>query len=254
MFHTIEWNNEPLGRNAGLFSEPGCFQYCLNYCLLLYIDDIINKEIDKKNLMKLLVVVIAIVTCASTTGYLVLMALSVYILYRRRSRSILKLMFIIIPVFSAILYFLFISDTVQGKLNDETNPSVIMRTADAIATAQMISDHPFIGNGGVETDKYKKKVIGYGALTADHGASNGVLVGMAVLGVGWLFLYCSFCYKASRKLFKDIPPIIIVLLTLLIHTNEYFIFSPIVYIFIFPYKKTTVIIKKQGVNLINKFS
>lgn len=236
MFQAIEWNNEPLGRNTGIFTEPGCFQYCLNYTLLLFLEDIINKKVNRITKIKLSIVVVALITCASTSGFIVLMCLIAYLIFSRYKRSLLKMIFIGVPIALIAIGAIYSSEMVGEKLDeDNKNRSVIMRTADALAMSEMILDHPFVGNGGVGTKKYKNRVLGYGAMSADHGATNGVLVAMAVLGVVWLPLYCYFCGKACKCMFPTVPSWLFVILTLLIHSNEYFIFSPIVYIFIFSY-------------------
>lgn len=237
MFQAIEWNNEPLNRNTGIFTEPGCFQYCLNYALLLYLDDIVNHNIGKLTRFKLLVVVITLITCASTAGYIVLMLIILYVVYKVYEKNIFKLVFIGIPLGILSIGALYSSEMVSEKLDEDNKDiSVIMRTADAFAMMEMISDHPFVGNGGIGTKKYQSRVVGYGAMTAGTGASNGVLVAMAVLGLLWLPLYCYYCGKACKRMFSTAPAWFVVILTLLIHSNEYFIFSPIIYIFIFPYK------------------
>lgn len=240
MYHAIEWNNGPLGRNTSFFSEPGCFQYCLNYTFLLYIEDFINNKLSRFDKVKLFIVTTALITCASTTGYLVFVVILCYVLIKHKSKNKFKYLLLVLPFTAILLSIMYSSENLQSKIDsDEENLSVVMRAADALAMSQMIYDHPFVGNGGVGTKEYKKRVLGYGALTADTGASNGILVGMAVLGVFWLILYLYFCNKACKQMYTEVPSWLVVILTLLVHTNEYFVFYPLVYLFIFPYKPQT---------------
>ena len=247
-YHTIEWNNYPIGRNASFFSEPGCFQYCLNYTLLLFVEDIIVKKLNRRETIKLGIVIIALLTCASTTGYIVLMVLITFIFFKIRSKHKFRMVVLGLPFLLASLWWFYNSDSIKGKFEEQNNEtaSFVMRRADALAMIQMIN--PIIGNGGVDTKVYKRRVLNYGALTADHGASNGVLVGMATMGVGWLFLYMFFCHRACKKMYKFVNPWLIVLLILLIHTNEFYIFCPIVYVFLFPYHQPQTIKSSYGQN------
>lgn len=241
MYHTIEWGYSPLGRNASFFSEPGCFQYCLNYTFILFIEDLIENKVKKTRKIKLLIVTVAILTCASTTGYLAFVLILSYVLLKSKSKSKFRYLFIVLPLLSVLLWIMYNSENFQSKIDrDNDNLSVIMRTSDAIAMGQMIADYPFVGNGGVNTKKYQKRAQGYGSMTSDAGASNGILVGIASLGIFWLFMYVYFCHKGCKQMYKNVSPWFIVLLTMVVHTNEYFIFYPLIYMFVFPYKKSQI--------------
>lgn len=238
LFHTITWNHNPLNRNAGIYTEPGGFQYCLNYTLLLYIEDFVNRKLSSKTILKLLIIVITIISCASTTGYLVLIFMLAYIILTVRMKYKAILFPLLLILGCCMIYFLYTSDAVKEKLSVKNeNTSTIMRMADAKAALQMIKESPLMGNGSVDTDEYKRKIINYGALTSDHGASNGILVPMAVLGIPWILVFIYFSSKACKQLYNKVSWKYILFLILLIHTNEYFIFLPITYIYIFQFKK-----------------
>ena len=233
LFHAIEWNNHPLLRNASIYNEPGCFQYFLNYILLLHIEDLLQHRLKTNAIVKLVIVVIALLTCASTTGYFVLIAIITYILLNMKIKNKLVYFFFICPIAIFTFWNLYNSDSIKGKFEtDNENTSFVMRAADAYAMIQMISDHPIIGNGGVSTSTYIKRVQGYGALTPDSAPTNGILVGVASMGFFWLFIFFFYSLKAIKKMFFYVPHWLVLILILLIHSNEHYIFFPITYVFL----------------------
>lgn len=235
LFHPLEWNNKFNERNSSIFTEPGCFQYCLNFALLLYFDDIVNKKISKQIKKKLLIIVFALITCASTTGFLVLSVLLFFFFLKLRTTIVKKIL--IAPIMVLTVFFIYSSDSISTKLDaEEENLSYLSRVADATAMINMIQDKPLLGNGGVNTNNYLKRIENYGAING-MGLSNGLLVGTTIFGLFWPIMYCYFCMKACRKICKTIPPLVLVLILLLIHSNEFYVFSPLTYVFLFSYRR-----------------
>lgn len=74
-FFVMRVGNE-LSRNNGVFNEPGLYQIVLNTALfaLLYYEEKIQLNENKKNKL-VAIIVIAIITCQSTTGYIGMAAL-----------------------------------------------------------------------------------------------------------------------------------------------------------------------------------
>ena len=241
LFHTITWNGNPLNRNAGIYTEPGGFQYCLNYALLLYIEDVVTRRLNRETMLKLLIIIFTVISCASTTAYIVLMFILAYVVFAMRMKYKVFLFPLLLFTGGLIVYSLYTSDIVKEKLSGKNeNISTVMRTADAKAALQMIKESPVFGNGSVDTNKYRRKIINHGALTGEHGASNGILVPMAVFGIPWLLVFIYFSSKACKRLYSKVPWPYILFLISLIHTNEYFIFLPITYIYVFQFKKNAL--------------
>lgn len=230
-FHTIGWNGMLFNRIAGIFTEPGAFQFCLNIALVLFLEEIRNLSLKKHEVFKIGIIVLTIILCGSTVGYLVLIAIIIYIITRLKIRNKpISLLFIILIAFWGIKG-LVSSENIYGKFNqDGEGSSLIMRQADNIALLQMISDSPIIGNG-INSDTYNSKSEEYGNNTS----SNGVLAAIASIGIGWLILYIIYCYKASKKIYNEVSPWIIICITLLIQTNENFSFMPFIYIFLYQF-------------------
>lgn len=73
-------------KNAGIYSEPGCYQIILNSALfiLLFLPQFGQEICDRKMIRYFTVISIALVTCQSTTGYIAyLVILLTYLLGRK---------------------------------------------------------------------------------------------------------------------------------------------------------------------------
>lgn len=73
-YYTVGWEISPLlHRNAGIFSEPGAHQICLNYALLYLMSDSKQLNLSKgRYYFSIISLVVAIFTTMSTSGYLCL--------------------------------------------------------------------------------------------------------------------------------------------------------------------------------------
>ena len=230
-FHTIGWNGMLFNRIAGIFTVPGAYQFCLNFALVLFLEDIKTLHLKKNEIYKIGTIIFTIILCGSTIGYLVLITIIIYTI----SRLKIKYKAISLPLIALIAFWgikgLVLSDNISGKFSQEgEGSSLMMRQADNIALLQMISDSPILGNG-IKSNIYNKKSEKYGNNTS----SNGVLAAIASIGIGWLIFYIIYCYKASKKMYRDVSPIIIIGITLLIQTNENFSFMPFIFIFLFQF-------------------
>lgn len=115
-YYTVGWEISPLlHRNAGIFSEPGAHQICLNYALLYLMSDSNQLHYsNKKYYFSLISLVVAIFTTMSTSGYLCLGVVIISSMVARTEKSLAdniglkqkKNLFKIFAVFALIaLYF-----------------------------------------------------------------------------------------------------------------------------------------------------
>lgn len=76
VLHNASSHGDKLGRNLGVFTEPGLYQISLNTALyiLLLLDGKLSFSRGKKN-KKILIILLAILTAKSTTGYLAMLAI-----------------------------------------------------------------------------------------------------------------------------------------------------------------------------------
>lgn len=229
-FHNIGWQGYLYRRCSGIFTESGVYQIFLNYCLLLNLDDVARKKTSPKTNLKLVIVIVTLLCCASTTGYIVLMLLIVYYILTFKSKHKYLLLFPSIIVGTLVISFLYNSEVVAYKLLSGESVSYEMRSSDNITYLKMIADYPFLGSGYV-TDIFFQRMAYYHINTL----SNGILVALARVGISWIFFYLFFSYKSITKMGYTMP-LFMVLISLIVQTNEGFSFMPIIYIFLYKYK------------------
>lgn len=143
-------------RIAGIFTEPGAYQFCLNFALVLFLEDIKTLHLKKNEIYKIGTIIFTIILCGSTIGYLVLITIIIYTI----SRLKIKYKAISLPLIALIAFWgikgLVLSDNISGKFSQEgEGSSLMMRQADNIALLQMISDSPILGNG-IKSNIYNK--------------------------------------------------------------------------------------------------
>lgn len=219
----------PFGRMASIWHEPGACQIFLNMVILLYLDEIKQGRLSSAQWKKIIIIVLGVLCTQSTSGYLVLMLMSFYLLYPwiKKMRIYYKTLLIVIYLFS--FAFLLTSDVVRGKLEQdiEETTSLGVRARDNIACVEMAITRPFTGYG-INTIEYSKQSYNLDNLTS----SNGLLATCASLGIWWLCLYVYFMIKALKKMPLQIPISFSVLIILLLESNESYIDLPISYWYI----------------------
>lgn len=104
-----------LGKNLGIYHEPGLYQMVLNaalYCLL-FRPQLLNLKIYQIN-SYIIIIIITLITCQSTTGFIgMALILTIYFIYNNRNsdkKIIINLIIIIIFLVVSISIF-------QGKEN-----------------------------------------------------------------------------------------------------------------------------------------
>lgn len=91
-------------RNIGIFYEPGVYQIVLNAAIyiLLYCEECVDIE-PKKRIRYLVVLIIAVLSTRSTTGYLGMGILFLGILFKRRNRETQRVACMILLVTAVLL-------------------------------------------------------------------------------------------------------------------------------------------------------
>lgn len=196
-----------IGRNAGIFWEPGVFQVYLNIAFFLVM--CYNKENIKKRLTKAVVFAITIATTQSTMGYLIFMIQILFILLDDnelvRKYHLKKYVFLAFMV-GGILVLL------EGSLVEKLlrgGGSFKTRYDDGIVVLQTMGRFPVWGLGSFSdlrayviehftNSPYRK---GTTAITCSNGllnvfATNGIPAGMIYV---WFILRSSFQLFRKRK-------------------------------------------------------
>ena len=234
--YTDPWHSERIflffklnERLQGIWGEPGVTQIFINTTFLLYIPEIRNKSLSKSDLIKLVILLIALLLGISTTGFLVLAVLVAALYYSSRKKLSTISKVVLFPVAVLILYFLIYSPAVQDKFSQDRDAytSYGNRYRDNIANLRMALDRPFTGYG-MGTSAYSTASDKYENLTS----SNGVFAMAARIGFWWLFLYVPFLIVCIKKYNLKVPLILSLTAILMMEFNEDFIEFPFSYLFL----------------------
>ena len=139
-----------VGRNSGIFWEPGGYQIFLNLALIFSTLDH-TRNVTKQEWWKRIILVVTILTTKSTAGFVLTAVICVFILRTMLSNVQMRTT----RVFAWILYcmavvgitiWLFTSETIQNKLFME-NASTTMRLGDFKDSFRLLWQIPFFGVG-----------------------------------------------------------------------------------------------------------
>ncbi len=194
-------------RNNSIFFEPGAYQAFLNSGIFLIVFGR-AKLTEKTKWIYIVILVAALATAGSTTGYLIFSVLFGLFLYRSDMATYSQKLFsvgsiiVVVTIFSAQFY-----STLVVKMEDYLNPdekrkgwSSENRSFDLQTDIMIIKSHIF----GLGLDEYKKEFRIVGKLPDTEGSSNGVTSTLASYGVPFgLFIFGSYFY-AIKVLSRDI--------------------------------------------------
>lgn len=222
-----------LGRMAGIWHEPGACMIFLNIALLLYIPELVQRRLKSQEIRYLIIIVVGILFTQSTTAYLCLILILVFCAWNNKRASFGKK--IIMLFFCCIVIsLLYKSDIIQEKFNQdvEENTSKGIRMRDNLSCFIMAYEHPFTGVG-FGTKKFEKLSIQLDNKTS----SNGILYIAACLGLYFIILYPYCAYREIRhRKIPTITALFIVLIFLILESNEAYVEFPVSYIFLAKFK------------------
>lgn len=233
-FHCLGWDGIS-DRLFGIYWEPGVYQIVLNVSLFIYLNEIANMSLTKRQKIKLTIIIIALLLTQSTAGYLNLAIIVGLIVFR--SKKIRSNIFILTATcFLACLaiYYLYNSPVVQKKLEQQgkEGTSYEIRLADNIGMLIMTSEKPLIGYG-LSSTNYDIRAEELGNQTS----SNGILAMSAMLGLPFLFVYLYFMSKGVKRIIQGSAANLCLPLIILFHCTEVYFYFPIALIFIINFKK-----------------
>lgn len=202
-----------IGRNSGMFWEPGAFQGYLNIAIAFIL---LLPEISKRNL-KLLILCLAVITTKSTTGYLVLFVIIFYyILFLSRANKLTRMISLFFFTMVAV-YILFSLDFLHEKILNEfmgsSNSYKEGRVYDYVRFRSLIRENFLFGMSDQVADK---AYTGNGFLS--------FLLYYGIFGIVNYFVMLWYNYKRQVTASVAIYIIIVVLLSL---QGEGFIYYPL---------------------------
>jgi len=206
LVYTLEINRgtNSILRNYGFCFEPGPFSIYLSLGILF---NLMDKGIRFRENRNLIIMLIALLTTQSTTGYLAVGSLFVYISYKQ-NRSIFKyyiVAFLALGLVTLILYIPFLGDkirityesglaveqTLNRAINLNTNYSA-GRFGGIILGWKDFIRFPLLGISGITELSYGRH-SGYGIYMV-----NGIANIMSTFGLFGIIMYLIFLIKSSK--------------------------------------------------------
>lgn len=191
--------NQILGgepRNSGMFWEPGAFQGYINLVPLMFLSDL--KYLWKIEKLRCTILLLALLTTFSTTGYIVLMITLATIVIKDTKNIFLKVAVSAVIVFGIIYSFTSV-DFLGEKIKAQYENALIIEQGDvswsrfgaAVVDYYEIARHPIVGNGFVMDARYPK----LGGLMS--GSGNGFTGAINMFGIVIILFYLVQLYKFS---------------------------------------------------------
>ncbi|MGV7235035.1 MAG: hypothetical protein ACQ9ET_02155 [Nitrosomonadaceae bacterium] len=243
-------------RNQSIFFEPGAYQAFLNAALFIMF--FTNPNIERRRQwVYIAVLVAALITAFSTTGFMIFLCGAVLFLYKSELTSfrgklvLLGVGIVIVSIFSSKFHEIFVT-----KINDyltadeyEFTWSAQTRSSQLKADIRVIKKHIF----GLGQKKYREE-FELESRVKDKVTSNGVTKILAIYGLPFgLFIFGSY-YWALRRMLYD--PILVtgafVMFMLFLSSEAYYTTAPICYVliagaFVFKHESVSEELQREAV-------
>lgn len=231
IYNTLKNSDEI--RNCGMFWEPGAFQGFIMVSFLLYIDRL--KELWVKNRRSVIILILAILSTFSTTGYVVLFSfLVLYFLTSYKSNLYFRI-FVIGAIGTIVVPFVWNQDFIGEKITSqfENAKMVDESTVSWSRAGQMeldkinIARHPIIGNGHLLESRYGK-ILG----KEMSGGGNGFTSAINEMGVVFIICYFIVIFK-NLKYYTSSQKMVFITICILLLNGETFLNHMLFWSFLF---------------------
>lgn len=207
--YKIDFGSISLFRNSGFAWEPGAFSVFIN--LAIFINLIITNFNIKGN-RKLLILILALITTFSTTGYGIFMLLILFYIYNKDNTYRTLVLPFIILIFIYILYLDFMLEKVIALSEQDIfyliESSIIQekkiaaqRISSFYIDLQDFFNNPFLGYGGHDSERWIQKmgaevysISGIGKIFAKFGTVGAVFF-FTMLVKSSIYLSKLFSFK-----------------------------------------------------------
>lgn len=175
-------------RNSGMFWEPGAFACYICLAFLFYLGNIRTLLMHHK--WKVIIILVALITTFSTTGYIVLFIIGIATIYIEYKKKYGAFVLPILLTFGLIAYLTYENtEFMKDKMNTQV-AAASQRDEGEFAPDRMsalifdlhyIGKHPLVGNGMHATTRFadhpalQKEDLGHGNGFSDFLASMGIL-------------------------------------------------------------------------------
>jgi len=207
-------------QNQGMFWEPGAFAGIITLCLALNFNNLKYYWLYQR--FQLLVVIGALLTTFSTTGYLSFFVLLFFYILGTKQRNYAMLL---LPVIISTAVFVyqdtdFLKNKIETQLNaaagQEEGEYSNTRFGSLVFDWHYITKHPIIGNGLSEQTRYADHpwLIALAEKGENLGNGNGFSSFLASMGCLFMLSYFILMYKAlsfEGKYYAIVVSIIVLL-------------------------------------------
>jgi hypothetical protein len=231
-------------RNQGMFWEPGAYQGYILLAPLMFIGQL--KELWIKERFGCIILIIALLTTLSTTGYIVFaFILGMYFLYG--VKNMFSKFFLIVALSFAIFYSVNNLDFLGEKISTQFTAAqemdysqsgvMVSRMGTMYIDWEMIKKHPIIGNGFSMEYKY--------GIYANimNSAGNGLTGFIATMGIVFFLCYilCVFKRCPYNTYYRFI---MIVAIMLIFYGESFFNYIPFWTLLFVKYNADDILSKK----------
>lgn len=239
---TTEWGENRL---ASIFWEPGQYQIVIYYILVLFADEWSDISKIGSSIRKFGVLILAIVLTLSTTAYFILGFVMLAILVRSGS-NYLKYVPIILVLGCTAMYFIYNSEAVQKKVEQQENEntqesSYTIRVADNIACLMVTMEDPLTGFGP-GSDEMENRLFSEGSETS----SNGWFYGSAQLGIPYILFLWICMWKNVRRINKQSNTFLLFMILFLSQANESVIYFPYIFMYVFQFAERKQLLEETN--------
>jgi hypothetical protein len=219
-----------LDRNNSIFFEPSAYQIFLNAALFMLA--FANTRLTPRKIKAYtFILVLALITSQSTTGYLIYSVILVLTLLRSRNYSkSLKMTvsgaLVLVALFAPVIFQSVIQEKFEAffAIQDITD-NEDRRSFDTVVDWSIFKEN-MLGWG---YEEYRRRFSERGLIAASASSSNGITRTLAVYGLPFsVFLFGSFCLFFVKYL-KD-PVVVcggIIILVLFLFAQSYFVLQPV---------------------------
>lgn len=218
-------------RNSAMFWEPGAFQGFIMLIPLLYSDKL--KELWKNHKKECIILLIALLTTKSTTGYITFAAFIFLTILVNQKIGFAKKSFLI-TLTIAVSVYAWSQDFIGEKIMKQYEEALDVQHNDVnwdrmgvmVIDFHHISRHPIIGNGFVDESRY--------GFLAEYmrGVGNGLSGAINMFGIPFFLIYLIGIFKNLRHIpIKNRLLFLFVILLLL--SGEYFLNYPLFWSLLF---------------------
>lgn len=230
-YHTWGWTYI-FNRNAGPFWEPGAFQGYLFVAILF----LLRRNDFVKHYGDFVLLGITVLTTMSTTGYILLGIVGVYILCRHAKRSmkfsrvkwlaLLRIAVLFVAVVIGVLYLLK-SSTVADKFT-LSNESFAIRMLHLTQSLSMVMERPTVGFGIMS-----QELLNLWSIFGEPTNSAGLFAILQYFGLVMGSVYILVNLAATIKVFRPLNPVFLCVFFVILHLTESLLTFPVYFCFVF---------------------